>query len=377
MSFRKYRALFPVTAQKIYLNHAAISPLSTRVTDEVDAYLNERSFGVIDSFKAADEVRFRARQTIAGLIHADPKYIAFIQNTTEGFNHLVNGLSWQAGDEVILNDFEFPSNIYPFINLERMGVKMIFVPNRDGQILPEDIAAAITDKTRLVSISFVQFANGFRSDLETIGKICKEHDIIFSVDGIQGVGAIPIDVQKFQIDFLSNGGHKWLMGMMGAGFMYIAPHLFEKIRPAFTGWLAVENAWDFFDYRLDLLPDARRFEYATANFVGIVALAASAGLLAEAGTETIEQHLLSLGERLVQGLEALGMTFKGAKDKRRWSGIFTFSGQKTEALFEHLMKKQIVCSLRNGMLRVAPHFYNTMEEIDTLIGEVQRFYRKA
>ena len=377
MSLARFRSLFPVTAQKIYLNHAAISPLSIRVTDQVEAFLDERSFGAIDNFKAGDEIRARTRQLIADLINARPEQIAFIQNTSEGFNHLVNGLSWQPGDEVILNDFEFPSNIYPFMNLERFGVKMVFVPNRNGQILVEDIAARITDKTRLLSISFVEFANGYRNDLQAIGELCRKHDIIFSVDGIQGVGALPLDVQKFQIDFLSNGGHKWLMGMMGAGFMYIAPRLLERLRPAFTGWLAVENAWDFFDYRLDLLPDAKRYEYATANFLGIVALNAAVGLLSEAGIANIEAHLLGLGERLVRELGELGLKFQGAEDRRRWSGIYTFAGPRMEKLFEYLTAHNMVCSLRNGMLRIAPHFYNTEEEIAELIAEVRRFYRES
>jgi len=207
------------------------------------------------------------------------------------------------------------------------------------------------------------------------GRGCKENEIIFSVDGIQGVGALPLDVQKCNIDFLSNGGHKWLMGTMGAGFMYIAPVLMQKIVPAFTGWLAVEDAWDFSEYRLELLPDARRFEYATANFMGISALSASVELLLEADPVNIERHLLSLGERLKTGLENLGMHFKGAADKKHWSGIFSFSGKKTEKLYEYLINHNITVSLRNGMIRIAPHFYNSADEIDEVVSTVKKFYK--
>ncbi len=375
MDLNTYRELFPITLQKIYLNHAAISPLSTRVTDMLEWYLDERSFGDIDTFRQVSAIRQEARDLLAKMINGSAEHIAFITNTSEGFNHLVNGLSWQAGDQIILTDYEFPSNVYPFMNLERFGVDMVYVPNRDGQIRIEDIEERITPRTKMLSISFVEFSNGFRNDLETIGKLCKANDIIFSVDSIQGLGAIPLDVQKFQIDFLSNGGHKWLMGAMGAGFMYFAPELFEKITPAFTGWLGVENAWDFFDYKLDLLPDAGRFEYATGNFLGISALRASAGLLMEAGIENIERHLMQLGQRLIDGLGQPGLRFKGAADKKYWSGIYSFAGKDMPEFYEYLMNRNIICSLRNGMLRVSPHFYNNEEEIDELISRAGEFYK--
>ena len=374
MSFDEYRKLFPVTAQKIYLNHAAISPLSTRVTDRLEWYLDERGFGDIDIFAKAKEIREEARQTIAKIINGSAENIAFIGNTSEGFNHLVNGLDWREGDQVVLTDYEFPGNVYPFKNLQRHGVEIVYVANRNGRIFVEDIERALEPRTRLLSISFVEFSNGFRNDLQAIGRLCRERDIIFSVDGIQGVGAVSLDVQACQIDFLSNGGHKWLMGTMGAGFMYIAPRLFDRLTPAFTGWLAVENAWDFFNYQQNLLPDARRFEYATANFMGITALAASAGLLLETGIEKIERYLLNIGDLLITRLAETGMEFRGAPDRKNRSGIYSFAGPDTEALFRYLSEKNIVCSLRNGLLRISPHFYNTMSEIEELIHEIKRFY---
>jgi selenocysteine lyase/cysteine desulfurase len=376
MSFSEYRKLFPVTLQKIYLNHAAISPMSIRVTDQLDWYMNERSFGSVDVYKNVADIRDQTRNLISKMINAQPEHIAFVSNTSEGFNWLANGLEWKTGDQIILTDYEFPSNVYPFKNLEDKGVEIVYIKNKDGLILYEDIKKAITPKTKILSISFVEFLNGYRNDLHIIGQLCKEHDIIFSVDSIQGVGAIPIDVQKFQIDFLSNGGHKWLMGTMGAGFMYIAPYLFDRLRPIFSGWLAVEKAWDFFDYRQDFLPDSRRFEYATANFLGITALNASVELLMEAGIEKIEKHLLKLGLEMVTAFEEMGFKFQNTLDPKYWSGIFSFSGEDMEELFQLLLKQQIICSLRNGNLRIAPHFYNSMEEIRELI-EVVREWKKS
>jgi len=374
MPLSQYRKYFPVTLQKTYLNHAAVSPLSTRVTDKLDEYIDQRSFGSIETYQSAVEVREQARKSVARLINAQEEQIAFITNTSEGFNHLVNGLQWQKGDQIILTDYEFPANVYPFLNMERFGVEIIYVPNRNGTIQLEDIESRITPRTRLLSISFVEFSNGFRNDLESIGKICRQNNIIFSVDGIQGVGAIPMDVQKFQIDFMSNGGHKWLMGPMGAGFMYIRPQLFERLYPAYTGWLAVQDSWEFTDYKLNFLPDARRYEYAVANFMGITGLSAAVDLLLEAGTARIERHLLSLGKVLVESLREFGLNFQGDSSTKSWSGIYSFSGKRTDELYEYLLKKNIICSLRNKMLRVAPHFYNTMEEIEQLTNEIKKFY---
>jgi len=373
MSFNEYRKLFPITLQKIYLNHAAISPMSIRVTDQLDWYMNERSFGSVDVYKNAVDIRQQTRELIAKMINADSEQIAFISNTSEGFNWLANGLDWKRGDQIVLTDYEFPSNVYPFKNLEDKGVEIVYVRNKDGLILFEDIKKAITPKTRLLSISFVEFSNGYRNDLNIIGKLCKENNIIFSVDSIQGVGAVPIDVKTSQVDFLSNGGHKWLMGTMGAGFMYIAPGLFKKLRPVFSGWLAVENAWDFFDYRQDFLQDCQRFEYGTANFMGITALNASVELLLEAGIDKIEKHLLKLGLEMTTAFEELGFTFQNTMDPKYWSGIYTFAGNNMEELFRHLMENQIICSLRNGNLRIAPHFYNSMDEIRELIEAVEKW----
>ncbi len=376
MSLTKYRALFPFLVNKIYLNHAAISPLSTDVRDKMDWFVNERSFGEIDFYQDMLQLREQTRDSVARLINAPVGQIAFTGNTTEGLNWLVNGLEWQEGDEVIVTDMEFPANVYPFLNLERQGVKVVFVKNRRGCIEPEDIRAAITPKTRLLSISFVEFLNGFRNDLTAIGALCREHDVLFSVDAIQGLGAIPLDVQAMDIDFLSCGGHKWLMGPAGAAFMYMKPALLEALQPVFAGWLSVKNPWDFFDYKLEWEEDASRFEYGTQNFLGIAGLGASLDVLLRVGVPTIEQHLLILGQQLVDGLTDLGFSFLGAPDPKHWSGIYTFRHEKAEVIFKYLQEQNIFPSLRDGAIRFAPHFYNNREDIHEAIDACDRALRK-
>ncbi len=372
MSLSSYRKYFPITATDIYLNHAAVSPLSTKVVEATEQILKMRSSGPIEVFPESVEEKKKLKKNLADLIDGEPDNIAIIGNTSEGFNWLVHGLEWNKGDRVLLVENEFPANIYPFLNLEQHGVIIDYVPVRDGFIYPEDIENTIQPDTKLLSISFVGFLNGFRNQLSDISRICRERNVIFSVDGIQGVGALPLSVGNSGIDFLSNGGHKWLMGPQGCGFMYISPVLFERLKPAFAGWLSVKDSWNFFDYRLDFLDDARRFEIATSNVLGIFGLRASTDLLLAAGLANIEKHLFALGDRLIEKLSVFGFKYIGSDNKKERSGIYSFTCEDEKALFENLQKNRIHISLRNGVLRFSPHFYNTLEEIDQVVDMLNR-----
>jgi len=372
MSLSSYRKYFPISSTDIYLNHAAVSPLSTKVVQATERILQMRSSGEIEVFHDAVKKKKNLKKSLASLIDGEPENIAIIGNTSEGFNWLVQGLEWKKGDRVLLVEDEFPANIYPFLNLEQQGVIIDYVPVRDGFIFLEDIESNIHPDTKLLSISFVEFLNGFRNRLNDIGRICQKNNILFSVDGIQGVGALPLSVRKCGIDFLSNGGHKWLMGPQGCGFMYISPAIFHKLKPAFTGWLSVKDSWNFFDYRLDFLDDARRFEIATSNILGIYGLAASTELLVEAGTANIEKHLFTLGNHLIEKLSERGFNYIGSKDLKERSGIYSFACKNEKELFDHLQKNRVHLSLRNDVIRFAPHFYNTIEEIDRVIEILNR-----
>ncbi len=375
MPFTAYRNQFPFTSNKIYLNHAGVSPLSSDVREKMDWFINNRSFGEIEFFEEMGELRDQTRSLIAQIINAQQDYIAFTANTSSGFNWLTQGLKWKKGDQIILTDLEFPSNVYPFMNLEKKGVEIVFVKNKKGCIKVEDIEKAISPKTRMISISSVEFSTGFRNDLLAIGALCKHHNLIFSVDGIQGLGAIPLDVKTTHIDFLSCGGHKWLMGPMGIGFMYISPRIFDKVAPVFVGWDSVKNPLDFLDYNFELLPDARRFEYATQNNLGICGLSASLDLLHRIGIAAIEQHLLILGKQLVNSLPDYGMKFLGHEDPFYRSGIYSFSSPDAEELFMFLKKHSVICSIRDGALRFSPHFYNNRDDINEVIDLVGKFHR--
>jgi len=373
-SFEEYRKFFPVTKTGTYLNHAAISPISTPVVEAINSALSGRSAGDIDTFQMMLDNKSKLKNNISRLIHTNPANIAIIGNTSEGFNWLVNGLSWQKGDRILLVKDEFPSNVYPFLNLKSQGVEIDFVPTRRGMIYFDDIEKCITSRTRLLSISFVEFFSGFRNDLEKIGQLCESKDILFSVDGIQGLGAIPMDVSAAKIDFLSNGGHKWLMSPMGCGFMYVRPELRENLKPAFAGWLSVKDSWNFTDYNLDFLDDSRRFEIGTPNFLGIVGAQAATKLLVKAGPENIFPHILSLGDQLIDNLEKIGMRYQGSQEKAHRSGIYTFKADRVEELFNYLKNNQVHTALRLDAVRISPHFYNQSEEIARVIDLCKDFY---
>ena len=379
MNLKKYKNIFPVAKSDVYLNHAAIAPFSFNVIKAINEFLVMRSQNGVDVFAFVVEKKKELKKNISTLINGNPENIAIIGNTSEGLNWLVNSLSWNAGDRILLTDYEFPSNVYPFLNLKRFGVEVDFVTNRDGKIYIEDIESKISPQTKIISISFVEFLNGFRNNLKEIGKICKNNNIIFSVDAIQGVGALPLDVQACNIDFISNGGHKWLMGPQGCGFMYIAPTLHENLHPAFAGWLSVEDSWNFLEYKLDFIEDAGRYEIGTANALGIIGCKVSTDLLVEVGTENIEKHLFSLGDYLIESLKNIDMIYNGSLSLEERSGIYSFNYKDTEVLkdlHQYLSTNKIHVSYRNGALRISPHFYNDKDDIDNFIAACKSYLNK-
>lgn len=367
MPFTSFRSQFPFTVDRIYLNHASVSPLSLDVIEKMDWYINNRSFGEIDFYDEINTIVDQTKTMLARLINGKKEYIAFTSNASEGLNHLIHSYKWRKGDQVILTNIESPSNVYPFLNLANKGVELIYIKAKNGHVNLVDIEKAISPRTRMVAISFIEFISGYKNDLLAIGAICKKHGIDYCVDGSQGIGAIPLDVKTCHIDFLTCSGHKWLMGPMGTGFMYFSEQLFGKITPVFAGYKSVKSDFDDLKYTLDLLPDARRFEYATQNYLGICGLWASIDLLLKIGVSTIEQHLLILGKQLVERLPDYNLKFRGIEDSFYWSGIFSFEYGDAEELLIHLSKNNVVCSVVAGNNRFSPHFYNNREDINAII----------
>lgn len=374
MNKPEIRTLFPhIEKGHIYLNHAAISPQSNRVKVALERFLADRNSRNIDNFEEWMKLTKETRELIAKLINANgTENISFVGNTSEGISLVAEGFNWNHGDEIILNTMEFPANIQPFRILESKGVKLIYVePDEEGKITPEMIENAITSKTKMVSISAVQYLNGFRADLKSIGEICQKNDVYFVVDGIQALGAIEIDVTEFHIDALASGGHKWLMSPMGIGFLFLSKKLASVLKPAKTGWLSVETPWELSNFNQNWQPFSRHIETGTYNMMGIIGMNASLSHLLEIGKERIESEILKLTAHLISNVSALNrVEIITPKLPEHYAGIFTFSlpeNRNPEQVVNYLKKKLVTISAREGFVRISPHYYNTTQELSHVL----------
>ncbi len=377
MNKSEIRTLFPHTAKgHDYLNHAAISPMSDRVKHGIEMFLADRNSGNVDNFPEWMDLTEETRGLISDLIHTEASdRITFMGNTSDTLSTVAEGLDWNKGDEIILNTLEFPSNIQPFRILENQGVKMVYLePDNEGKITPEAIENAITPKTRMVSISFVQYLNGFRADLKSIGEICKENDVYFVVDGIQGLGAFELNVEESHIDALGSGCHKWLMSPMGIGFLYLSEKLAKNLKPAKTGWLSVEVPWELSNFNQPWKPISKHLETGTYNTIGIVGLNASLKHLLEIGIKEIESEILKLSDYLISNLsDRKDVRILTPINVHDHAGIVTFemsSERSADDIVEELQSKKMTISARNGFIRISPHYYNTEEELQRVLDAI-------
>jgi selenocysteine lyase/cysteine desulfurase len=367
--FARARRLFPVTKKYVYLHHAGVSPLSVKVAEA----LRKQAAEQVDQGGRAEELwekrAERARKQAAKLLHAKSSEIAFVANTSQGLNLFARGISWKKGDSVVVPRVEFPANVYPWLALEQYGVRIKFVAERDGRILIEDIERAIDRRTRLVAISFVEFVSGYRNDLEALGKLCKRRGIYLVVDAIQGIGALDLDVRKCGISALSCGGHKWLLAPQGTGIFYCSSKVIKKVDHPMPGWMSVVG-WDgFYEFKYRLLPDSRRYESAQKNFLGITGLLEALKMINGLGIADIEQRILSITDHLCDLLRGRGFRIFSPRGDGEKSGIVSFDPgrHKAERIWNRLLKRGFVTSPRQGKVRVAPHFYNTYEEMESLV----------
>jgi selenocysteine lyase/cysteine desulfurase len=239
-----YRKEFPITKNYIYLDHSGVAPASLRVKNAIERFLAESAEGGAFHYpKWAQRVN-EIRSACARLINAAPDEIAFVKSTSHGLSIVAEGFDWKPGDNVLIYEKEFPSNIYPWLNLKRKGVEVRAIPSREDSLEFRDIERLIDPRTRLLSISSVQFANGFRIDLKRVGELCEQKSVLLCVDAIQSLGVIPMDVEAFHIDFLSADAHKWLLGPEGIGIFYCRRGLAERLSPPLIGWRCVQNELD-------------------------------------------------------------------------------------------------------------------------------------
>ncbi len=372
------RTLFPhIGTGHVYLNHAATSPLSTRVVDAIRRHLEDHSAGTIDTFLSDMKAVAACRAAVARLIHAEsPDRVAFALNTSDAINVVAAGYPWQSGDRILLNDHEFPANVHPYVHLRDRGVMVDILPTRNGVVTPEMVETSLTPRTRLVALSAVQFLTGYRADLAAIGRLCRDRGVRFVVDGIQAVGAIRIDVQAMHIDALAAGGQKWQMAPLGTGFLYLTEELQDTIHQQHKGWLSVADPWQFFKYDQPLATSAQRYEGGTLNSPGIIGMRAALETLLEFGPDTIEAHILAVTRRLMDGLRTFpALTLVSPEADQARAGIVTAAatdGRDLTPVFKSLERERISCSLREGKLRFSPHFYSSAHDIDAALGAVRQ-----
>ena len=362
--FDRYRQEFPVTDKHIYLDHSGVAPVSLRVKKAVETFLSESAQGGAFHYPKWVQQVVAVRRACARLINAASREIAFVKSTSHGLSIVAEGLDWKQGENVLIYEKEFPSNIYPWLNLKRKGVEVRTIPSRNGRIRIEDIEALIDARTRVLAISSVQFVNGFRIDLKRLGQICRDRNVLFCVDAIQSLGVIPMDVKEFNIDFLSADAHKWLLGPEGIGNIYCRENLAERLSPPLVGWKSVRQDLSFERPDFEFKTDALRFEEGSMNLMGIVGLGAAVDLLMEAGIEKIQERVQGLGDIIIGEAEARGFTVLTPKEKSARGGNITFAGSFDPGKVRDLLRdKGIMVNVRGGGLRVAPHFYNTEDEL--------------
>lgn len=369
-TFNDWQSEFPVTQKYVYMNHAGVAPLSKQVQKAMVDFVEDATVnGAVNVDEWVDTIE-ECRDNAAELLNAKSTEIAFMKNTTQGILIAANGIDWNEGDNVVTTAVEFPANVYPWWSLnERYGVETRMVPEKDGIIHLQDIIDNIDDRTRVLTISHVEFASGFRNDITAIGEICRERDIWFVVDAIQSLGAIEVDVKKSKIDILAADGHKWMLAPEGAAVFYCSDSKRDRLINTNLGWAGVINPRDFLDYDITQKPDATRFEEGSYNTTGIYGLNAALKLLRTINIQYIEERVLTLTDLLITGLDKKGYIVNTPKMKSDRAGIVIFESNiyTPTQLFNLLQDNNIITAERGSGIRISPHFYNTESEIEQLL----------
>ncbi|MBN1224988.1 MAG: aminotransferase class V-fold PLP-dependent enzyme [Candidatus Aminicenantes bacterium] len=358
---------FPELKDIVYLNNAAISLLPIRSREALMECLKDREYTGEKRTDIRNERDRRTRQNIGELINASYRDICLVSNTSEGLNIVAQGLDLKETENVVIAKHGFPGNAVPWLNLRKKGVTIKIVDSEYGEDATSKILALIDDATRVLSISFVEWIDGFRYDLDLLGDFCHKKGIVFVVDSIQGVGAMKLDVQSSRISFLSNGGFKWLMSPNGTGFIYVDKNILPKIDMKYLGYLSLAKGPMDFDYDLTLKEGAKKFRLGSINDTGIAAMEKSLELILDLGIEKIQDHILNLISYACEKIKSKGYAVLGDFPDKNRSGILSFRGESIEEVYEKLVDRNVIVSFRKKWIRISPHFYNTIEDMDRLL----------
>ncbi len=363
---------FPCTVSNVFLAHAGVSPLPGCVARSMRDYLLVASRDNQEDIVGEGLVR-DTRALTARLIGCDTAEVAFTGSTSMGLAMVAAGLAWRPGDNLVCYRDDYPANVYPWMNLARQGVELRYVePRVFGRITIEDLVRVINDQTRLVSLASGHFLSGWRLDVAEIGRFLRGRDILFSLDGIQTLGGLrtPMD----HVDFASADAHKWLLGPLGVAVLYVRRERMERLHPVLAGWSSGPCPDFVAQDTLRFWPDARRYEPGSLNLTGIVGLHAALTMILNIGMEAVEQRVLALARRCVDGALQTGYEVLGPHDRDGLSGIVTFRHPRKDmaVVFDRLRKAGVITSLRRrrdgtAYVRVSAHFYNLESDVDRVL----------
>jgi cysteine desulfurase / selenocysteine lyase len=369
MDWPTLRSHFPVTARWAFLDHAAVAAPSAVCAAAIKEWADDKAINGVTSYhpwaNRVEETRRRAGR----LINADPLDICFVGSTTHGVGIFAEGFPWKPGDNVVIAAEEYPSNQYPWMNLHDRGVEARAVPSRGSRIDLADVRNAMDARTRVLAISSVEFGSGFRNDLAALGELCRKRGVFFFVDAIQSVGLLPLDVQQLPIDGLAADSHKWMLGPEGTGIAYIRREWVDRLHTTGVGWNSVVNYADFSTIALDLKPHAGRWEGGTVNPGGIAGMGESLQLLLDFGIANVWARVQELTDYLCDRVRSAGAELFSSRTSADKSGIVSLltPGRDPKELMRRCKVAGVVVNVRGGRLRVSPHAYNTVEEIDRFV----------
>jgi cysteine desulfurase / selenocysteine lyase len=368
-----FRSQMPIAGRWAYFDHAAISPLPGPTRDAIAHWLTEAAEQGGPAWPRWDHRLNEVHSIAAALVGASPDEIGLARSTTDSVTIVAEGFPWRAGENVVLPTDEFPTNQYPWLNLESRGVEVRRIA-MEGHVDLNRLEAACDDRTRLVAMSWVGFLSGWRSDLTAAVEMAHRRGALLFVDAIQGLGAFPLDVAKTGIDFFASGGQKWLMGPEGTGLVYVRREHLPRLRPIGVGWNSVVQRGDYTHIELNLKNATSRYEGGGPNSVGFIGLAASLELLSSLGSDAIGKRILEINELCCQRLQEIGARIISPREpQERLSGIVTFEFPECDslALRKHCYSKNVVLAFRAGRLRISPHAYVNEDDIQWMIDALE------
>jgi cysteine desulfurase/selenocysteine lyase len=373
MDIESCRAEFPITNECAFLDNAAVAPISARAARYMREYIDDASRIARPACQKWAKTAARTRALAARIMGCRAREVAFTSSTSMGLALIASSLDWRVGDSVVTAANEFPSNMYPWLNLKRRGVRTRVVePTPDGRILIEDLLSAFDSRTRVCAVSWVGFNTGFRIDLARLGRECKQRGVHLVVDAIQGLGAFAMKANEWGVAAAAADAHKWLLGPEGIALLYVSERIVDSLHPATIGWKSVAKSHDFMHYDFTLAADARRFEPGSENTAGVHGLLGALELFETIGVTSVTERVKLLTDYLCDGLRAKDITTLSPRGGDEWSGIvsFTAPGGDGAAFAKPLEEKGIIVTGRAGFVRASPHCYNNEADLDRLLEEL-------